>query len=235
MDGITILTPTRDRVSTFKLCRKWVKRQTLKPAQWIIVDDGDDPIPENLREGSDYIRRERKVDDPEHTVRVNISTGLDFVKYEKVIIVEDDDWYHPQYLEQVAKALDNYELAGQGGAIYYHFPWKKWFDHQNRKNCSLCQTGFRKEIISWVKEIAKMSNNCFLDLDLWRNFHGKRFVLYGRPPLVIGMKGLPGKKCTVSGWDPKLYTNQDDNNYTFLRSFIGDDVEDYKKLIEENK
>ena len=48
-EPFTIITPTGDRPDAFELCCKYVQRQTIKPVEWIVIDDGETPttMPDN--------------------------------------------------------------------------------------------------------------------------------------------------------------------------------------------
>ena len=90
---VSVITPTGDRPECFELLRRWVVHQTLRPAQWIVVDDGKTPmhpIPE-----ATVIRREPHPDDPACTLGKNLEAALAHVLHDKIIIMEDDDWYGP--------------------------------------------------------------------------------------------------------------------------------------------
>jgi hypothetical protein len=231
-DKFTVITPTRDRPELFEICRRWMLRQTIQPLQWLIIDDGDIPLPEGLIQDLDYIRRIPTND--ACSIKQNIKEALDYIQYNRVIIVEDDDWYAPDYFKTVLSYLKDYDLAGQGNHIYYHFPAKRWHNNQNKNHASLGMTGFTYKVFDTVRLYCGNTDTFFLDLEIWRAYQGKKTVFFGKP-LNIGMKGLPGRKNAGIGKNLAFYSNQDDENYSFLRNHIGDDVEVYKRLYSKKE
>lgn len=237
---ITVITPTGDRPDAFALCQKWMSRQTLQPAQWIIVDDGrinisNIPTVENCC----YVRREPRSDDPPHTLRRNMSEAMKHVRCYKVVIVEDDDWYHPKYLEIMAQMLDFCVLAGQGETIYYHLPSQRIIKNYNIEHASFCQTAFRKEYFEVVRNFCG-SGEMFLDIDIWKKATqmnlGNICLLRGMPPLCIGIKGLPGRRGLTVGHNPQKKDNyRQDREYNYLRSLIEDDIEVYFDMMKNRK
>ena len=47
-DGITVITPTGDRWKALKRCKFYMERQTIKPDQWLITDDGKEKTANKL-------------------------------------------------------------------------------------------------------------------------------------------------------------------------------------------
>jgi len=98
---ITAITPTGDRPLAFSLCRRWMEGQTLKPDQWIVVDDGKKPMAPF--DGIDYIRREPLPSDPKFTLAENLKAAIPHVKGDQILIIEDDEYYAPRYVEEMIK------------------------------------------------------------------------------------------------------------------------------------
>jgi len=197
MENITLITPTGDRPLTFALCQRWIERQTLQPAQWIVVDDGKKPIADLITTDRIlYIRREPREDDPRHTLLVNLKMALPLVKGGKVLIIEDDDYYSPNYVETMAAKLNKYEAAGIYNGRYYYLPTCANCRAGNERHASLATTGFRK---SFLKEFSRLVNTKTgaLDLRLWQSVNGNRrgcLFLDDDAPLYVAMKGVPGRK-----------------------------------------
>ncbi|NOX54094.1 MAG: glycosyltransferase family 2 protein [Planctomycetes bacterium] len=55
----------------------------------------------------------------------NLLAALQRVRHDKVVFVEDDDWYAPEYLAQMVRWLDQTDLVGETGARYYHLPTRR--------------------------------------------------------------------------------------------------------------
>jgi len=87
----TAITLTGDRHLPFRLCYRWMLRQTILPSQWIVIDDGQSPLRWSEYAGSDYHRREPRHSDPDHTIKLNMLEALKHIKYDNVLIFEDDD------------------------------------------------------------------------------------------------------------------------------------------------
>ena len=70
MNGITIITPTGDRPLASGLLRDyWMKNQTIKPDQWIIVDDGINTFDTSLLpDYAEYIKREPTINPFIHSI-----------------------------------------------------------------------------------------------------------------------------------------------------------------------
>lgn len=104
---LTCITPTGDRAVPFAECVRYMRRATLKPDLWIVVDDGRDPAtraalepppcpvfyihPEPM-EGNSLNRNFRKAAEA-------VPVGSD------VILLDDDDYYPRTYLAETAKLL----------------------------------------------------------------------------------------------------------------------------------
>jgi hypothetical protein len=234
-----VITLTGDRLKVFELCKLFMSRQTCKPFQWIIVDDGIEKGDEASEFSfAQYIRRVRNPAEPKHTLLFQMIEALKRVEYDKVIMMEDDDYYFPTYFETMLSLFDKIEppslieLVGQGQAFYYNFRYQRHHVHDNKAHASLCQTAFRKSLIPTIQRLCRYNTDPFLDMRIWRQ-PVKKYLLLGAPPLVIGMKGLPGRTGIGNGHIMnKAFTA--DVHYQHIRKFIGDDVELYRKILSEN-
>jgi len=225
----TVITLTGDRQVPFKLCKKWVLRQTLLPSQWLVVDDGKRPLSWSQWAGADYHRRKPHKRDPSHTIRLNMLEALKYVKYDRVIIMEDDDWYHPKYCETLFGLLNEHDLVGETGGYYYYWPMSRIVHVTSDKHAALFKTGFNKTLYPVIKNICQTIRGPLIDMALWRKQElGTRLLIPENPPLSIGMKGLLGRPGTTSGWKETREGYQVDENNIRLRTLIGDDVEVYK-------
>ena len=232
MKKFAIITPTGDRPKPFELCKHFVLRQTIRPTEWIIVDDGKSPVTPPALSFVRYVRRKRSDTDPAHTLTVQMLEAFRHLTCDRVIIVEDDDWYHPRYLEWMLKLFEHPKkplLIGQGNAVYYHVPLRRFYLHGNKDRASFCQTGFRSSFLPIIKHICSNPVNPFVDMRVWRENVSKNLILDGRP-YCIGMKGLPGREGTTMGWKrPHLF--KPDSNLVKLKSYIGEDVKLYRRFL----
>lgn len=243
--SITAITLTGDRNVAFSLCRLWVKNQNVRPTQWIVVDDGSIPMRIEKQEGYlEYVRRTPKSTDPKFTLIENMLTAIPRIKGEKILIMEDDEYYAPEYIEEMSKRLDSYEIAGVGCAKYYHLPTGGYIQHKNMEHASLAETGFRSSFLpSFIRCAQQGMDQYWLDDRLWKAVkEGKKnglkaqiFVDADRP-LYVGMKGLPGRKGIGIGHNPFSYKGRaDDINRSVLKKWIPKDHQIYLDLLLEMK
>jgi len=233
MSGSSVITPTGDRPEAFGLCCEYMKRQTTKPTEWIIVDDGKIPTTPPNFDFVKYYRREKANNEPEHTLPIQLLHILDEVNTDRVIIMEDDDWYHPQYLEKMNALFsesEDYDLVGFGDAVYYHIPLKKYYYHNNKNRASWCQTGFRRSFSSEIARICE-KHEPFIDLYAWKSKCKKNLKLE-KHQCCIGIKGLPGREGTTMGWR-RTHLFLPDSDLHVLKKLIGnEDIKKYKKYFD---
>jgi hypothetical protein len=225
---ITAITCTGDRHATFKFCEMWMSRQTKQPDQWIIVDDGKTPTEVCYKSDKlvQYVRREPKVDDPPHTLGLNLRTALPRVLWDKIIFIEDDDYYRPDFVEKMDKWLDKSNICGQPNAIYYNIQYRWWHQHSNTSHASLCQTGIRKDLIRFLLPLCEQ-NLRYVDIDLWRIAQGRHYLDVG-DRLCVGLKGLPGRGGIGTGHETQ---SANDPDYSHFRKLLGEDAAVYLKFL----
>lgn len=226
---LTVLTPTCDRPEGLALAERWMARQTLQPDEWIVVDGGQQPA--RCRLGQLHLRQPTPPG-AENFVW-NLQRGLEAAQGDQIIIWEDDDWYGPSHLEQMALMLSRpgVTLAGDDEQRYYNVAYRRWKTYQN-KGASLCQTGLTREALPWFREVLDLclrTKVYGVDGRLWAPvLTGDRIGRLQRTRTVMGIKGLPGRQglgvghrsAIVEKWtaDPQLET---------LRGWIGSDVDVY--------
>jgi len=227
-DKITLITPTSDRPQAFALCERWMKRQTFKGAvQWIVVDDGEEPVPTTCEQS--YIRRAR--DTLNHSLVPNLLAALPHITSHKVLIIEDDDYYAPHYLQSMSDWLDQYPLVGEMYAKYYHL-FYGWLRAKNTEHGSLCRTGFTSEVFSTLEKVLE-DPTPWVDMRLWAQWQGEKYLhddSQDKTNLTIGIKGMPGRPGATWGW--KRAYRGDPGNAMLLRWSGGDSevVSAYKDL-----
>jgi len=221
---LTLITPTGDRPAAFALCEQWMQRQTVGWDQWLVYDDGVTPTTCTLNQHylrcPQYAGRGSLISKLHHA----FSSGL--VQGDACAFIEDDDWYHPKYLEVTSNALSSgYDMAGEGQAVYYNVQWRVWSVHSNMHHASLCQTMVKASLYPIVMRRCQEPNP-FLDVRLWKTECRKLVFPPQVPRLLIGIKGMPGRKGYGVG-HTKL-SGHADPNLSALRGLIGDDAELYK-------
>lgn len=234
--GITLITPTGDRPLAFALCQKWMRKQTSQPDQWIVVDDGKVALKPDA--SMEYIRRKPHPNDPPHTLSLNLEASLPLIKGNKIIIIEDDEYYAPKYVAEMALKLDQYEIVGIGNAKYYHLNSGRYYRHGNMNRASLAQTAFRDSFLPEFKEILKMNiGSPFIDARFWEKIGGSGrgfiFVDDNNNSLYAAIKGLSGRSGVV-GHDPnsgKYQKSCPDISRSILRQWIPKDYGIYMDII----
>jgi len=222
-EGVTLITPTGDRHAAFALCEKWMARQTFTgQVQWIVVDDG--AVPTKCTMGQQYIRRTPS-DNEGHSLSRNLWKALPFIEKTKVLVIEDDEWYAANYVEQMSEWLDSSDLVGAGIARYYWPRVTRYREFPKHTHASLCRTGFRADRLLSQFAQACESNDPSVDLRLWAAVNGVRHD--STTPLVVGMKQMPGRK---SGGGDSM-AGVEDAGLSVLQSWIGDDVQHYRPFM----
>ena len=212
-------------------------RQTIwgqLPIQWLLVDDGDVTATPTL--GQTHIRRER-----DHkkggawSLAQNLLTGLRAAEADHIVIIEHDDWYAPDHLEQLLWLLATRPLAGDAQQRYYNLPHKRWRIYQNRGAC-LCQTGLHRSLL---KNLHRTIAECIqadtygIDGRFWGDIPRAYWAL---APLdsVVGIKGLPGRAGLGVGHRPTAVGWTEDPARTQLSVWVGPtDAAVYEALMDE--
>lgn len=219
---ITLLTPTGGRPEAFALCEHYMSRQSVRPDQWIVVDDCE--IHTTLTRGQVSVRVEPFWEPGQMTLPRNIKAGLETalgIGSDVVIIIEDDDWYHPDYIKTVMDRLNEVSLAGEGKAKYYNVRTHRSIVHRNTRHASLCQTAFRSECIPEIINLIDR-NPCqkYLDLDIWKLNFSKR--VWRDKTTCVGIKGMPGRGGIGYGHDDQR-GDKDSQPFRLLKEWIGTD------------
>lgn len=224
---LTLLTATGARPAAWALCERWMARQDYTgPVRWIIVDDGPEPQPVTFqREGWQLVlvRPSPHWAPGQNTQARNLLKGLAAVgPEERLVIIEDDDWYAPDWLTTVAAELEHAELVGEHRARYYNVEQRRGRQLANTGHASLCSTAMRGSALRDFADACR-SRPKFIDLELWRRPRERR--LFGGHR-VVGIKGLPGRGGIGMGHDPD-FKGEADPCGSLLRDWIGADAEVY--------
>lgn len=229
MRGITLITATGGRPEAFQLCYEYVRRfpwDGIK--QWIVVDDGVVPSLEVTSVPGmivTYIRPNPLWEPGQNTLARNLLLAFPEVRFDMVVFIEDDDWYHPTYLLEVARRLDRFDLVGERNAHYYYLPFRRSRVMPNRSHASLCQTAMRSELLPCFTIICRQSVN-YLDVKLWEACPGRQLF---DSKLCVGMKGLPGRPGLGMGHrlDTYLQMGKPDPDLRTLTEWVGADTPAY--------
>ena len=197
---LVLITLTGGRDLAWQLCKKMVAAQTVKPDLWVIVDDCLPSLPMDIDFCPIAVIYPDKVWQPgQNSQARNMLAALEHVTQEdKVLIIEDDDYYSPGYVEWMAGALENVDLVGEANALYYNVANRTWKDCGNYRHASLCSTGFKGKALEKLINVCR-KNNKFIDMVLWNLCrHHIRNCLY-MTRHSVGIKGLPGRPGIGSG------------------------------------
>lgn len=226
---LTLLTATGARPQAWAICERLMAAQDYTgPVTWIIVDDGPEPQPVTFKRAGwtlAIIRPAPFWKLGQNTQARNLLKGLEVVSDDaRLVIIEDDDWYAPDWLSRVAERLENSgcDLVGEPCARYYNLALRRGRQLRNGAHASLCSTAMRGPAIASFRQ-ACLRQPTFIDLELWRH-RGSRHLFDGHR--VVGIKGLPGRGGIGMG-HRNDFRGTEDPGLTLLRQWIGDDVELY--------
>ncbi len=245
-EGMTIITATGGRPISLALCKNYVMRQTYTgPLQWIVVDDclPHTALPDVLGRADTtltVIYPEPCWSPGQITLGRNLKAAIPSILYPRIVFMEDDDWYSPDYLDFMANEFDGIGgrgIVGEGCARYYHVPSRRYMVLNNMAHASMCQTGMTIELIPFLSLICSERNKSFLDIQLWQDARMNRFntKIRNSSDHCIGIKGLYGRAGIGRGHCPNRGTWIEDNDWDVLTSWIGrDDVEAYRAMREHH-
>lgn len=195
--------------------------------KWLIVDDGEIEQKTTFQRNNwelQTIRPSHRWKQGANTQQKNLIAGLKEVSHnDKLVIIEDDDYYSPEYLENVNKWLDDCNLVGESAARYYNVKSKKYRQLSNFFHASLCSTGMKSSAIDYFKAVC-LTNNHLIDMTLWKKYDGSK-RLY-RSNLVVGLKGMVGRAGIGVG-HKNDFIGDIDKDGSVLKKWLNDDVSLY--------
>lgn len=229
---LTLLTVTGMRPEVWAICEKLMLRQTYEGyARWIIVDDGVDRQPITFRRNKwmlTVVYPEHVWKDNMNTQIMNLKLGMKLVQpNDRLVIIEDDDCYHPNWLKKVNNWLNKHDLVGEASARYYNVVNKGAKKMGNMKHASLCSTAMKGKAIDFFRFKLQQQGQKFIDKDLWPEFQGSK-QLY-QSAMVVGMKGLPGRMGIGIGHHPEFLVNngRHDVDRNILSNWVGPNTDLY--------
>lgn len=225
---LTLLTATGARPVAWAACERLMAQQDYAgPVRWLVVDDGPEPQPVTFQRAGwqlVVIRPSPLWRFGQNTQARNLLKGLAGVgPADRLVIIEDDDWYAPDWLTHVAAMLDRAELVGECRARYYNVALRRGRQLQNSQHASLCATAMRGRALEHFRR-ACTARPKFIDLELWRHCPSRH--LFGGHR-VVGIKGLPGRGGIGMGHRDD-FNGVDDPTGALLREWVGADAELYR-------
>jgi hypothetical protein len=217
---ITLLTCTGDRQHLFHRLERWMMRQSVQWTNWIVVDDGLQGTECTL--GQRYLRLEPGLP-PSESFAKNMHSALlehdRIADSEYVFVVEDDDWYGPNYLASLSLGLMTHDLAGEPHAPYYNVRHRSYSVCANAHYAALCATAFRAKLIAKILPLIDPFNT-ELDRRIWERVDCSKHLQRTRH--CVGLKGQGGRWGLCAGHVPTGFKPDPDG--TVLGKWIGDDA-----------
>lgn len=220
--SITLLTLTGDRPNQFALCEKYVARFKAEFDEWVVVDDGREPTKATM--GQKVLRLPFGLPPAESFDR-NLRTGLAVITSPNLAFIEDDDWYHPFYLDWCVEELKANTLVGEAPSIYFNISERLIRNMGNRGHASLCQTACRSDL---ARSAVRYNRGTAFDMVLWESTVPKH-ISETSQPFVVGMKGhRTGRAGIGVGHRPRGEKWKPDPELAQLERLVGADVENYR-------
>lgn len=210
---VSLITCTGARPEAYKICKELIIRQNTDYDQWVVVDDTA-----TWKEGV-------------NSQRQNMTEALKLVKSDLVLIVEDDDYYAPNYIEEMVKLLDRAPVVGLSNSRYYHVGIPGHLTRKNYEHSSLCHTGFRAEYLP-LMEAAVQTGELFFDIAFWKQVKALEipFILSANSAISVGMKGMPGRPGIGAGHRTKGFLY--DAGHVKLKEWVGSDYHMYLPYLK---
>lgn len=236
---LTLITLTGDRQWAFSLCEKYMARQTVGWGNWLVIDDGHEPTVTTLDQ--QVIRLSPGLPPKEsfrRNMQVALSHGGSVPRGDKILFIEDDDWYSRWHIELMNAQLDNCVLAGEGRAKYYNVKQRKFLVHPNNAHASLCQTGFKGDDIRRLalSYLTTASAPEMLDGHIWKRAGVVDTIKRLNPTstTTVGIKGAPGRGG-LGGHHVELPPQyRDDADASVLKLWLAEDAHHYEGYYANN-
>jgi len=231
MSVVTLITPTGARPEAFALCERWMQMQTYKRSlEWLVVDDYDKE-PTKLNYGQKKIAAPKQWTPDINTQRFNMDALMEHIKGEYIFIIEDDEYYSPDYIDVMMGMLGKVDIVGLSNSRYYHVGISGYKNMQNFKHASLCQTAMRRSVLPLLYR-AVHSGHYYFDIELWKMAVESevKLALLSNSSISIGIKGMPGRYGLGAGHDRVGY--QADKGHKVLKDWVGRDYIHYEKYLK---
>lgn len=240
---IALITPTGARPDQFNLCSILMQRQIYGgEVVWIIVDDALPITTNKVGEGfRDKWRIMKVFPAPawrygQNTQARNLAAGIDTLlanfeekDIEAIFIIEDDDYYRPNYLDRMMERITPYKVLGEVNTVYYNVYYRYYFINRNVYHVSLFQLAFKPEMIPLLQTCY---NERFIDFKFYEKLHNQSYVsrgevgFFSEGNLAIGIKGMYGRAGIGAGHG-RLMNMTPDLKMDYLISQIQDDTKFY--------
>jgi len=236
---IALITPTGSRRAQLLMCAAMMKRQDYTgDVIWIIVDDcipiSTDVIPDDFQENWTTIKTFPK---PQwhpglNTQGRNLSVGINKIyenyldsDIEAIFIIEDDDYYRPEYLTEMMKRMQGFRVVGETNTLYYNVYFRRYAANGNFQHSSLFQTAFTMDAVPIFRRCYM---DKFIDAKFYQLLSGNGVNLFSANNLGVGIKGIAGRPGIGAG-HLRMTGMRPDPTLNFLTSIIGEDAKLYER------
>lgn len=170
----------------------------------------------------------------QNTQSRNIGCGTNFIKalkenIEAIFIIEDDDWYSPEYLQEMVKNLKGFDVVGETKTVYYNVADYTVRPNRNTMHASLFQTAFTLSVLPIFERVLENKSK-FIDMDFFRSVRGHNVNLLNNVRFSVGIKGMGGRAGIGSGHTLKVAGKPSKPTYAKameLKELIGMDYLNY--------
>lgn len=205
--------------------------QTFKNYEWIVVDDCTPATVCTMNQR--YFTGPERWTENNNTQRVNMNLALSKVRGDFIFVIEDDEYYAPQYLQTMMSAFTHSAIVGLSNAHYYKINMPGYSILRNFQHASLSQTAIRKDILQRLKDACN-TGHFYFDIELWKRCRneGVPMTLIGNTSLSIGIKGMPGR----GGLTPPHKENKGfllDSGYKVLEKWLGPAIKNYEPFLRK--
>jgi hypothetical protein len=239
---IVTITPTGDRLSQFEICYSLMMNQTIKPDKWFIIDDGACKL-QNIVEGkignTEIVMIRHEPDPNKITLKRNLMSVLDRLNIDdKIIIIEDDDYYPNTYIETMSRLLDEYTVVGGLTRKYYNLNFKSYWEFKRLLYGTLHSTAFKAttQTLGFIREVCSNEIGYKVDIEFWRMVKKEgvsNFLHSDSRVQVIGVKGWPaGRKGANSDSHVRRKSKYiRDKNLDKLNCYFGSFSQKYEAFL----
>lgn len=148
--------------------------------------------------------------------------------WERLVFIEDDDWYRADWLGICCEMLESFDVVGQDPVRYYQpstrthhtFPGK---ETEGRVHSSLCSTAISRKAYPLLLACLEAQGARWLDMVFWANVKAQAAPLtyvtqdWGA---VVGIKGLVENPCGLNHDRP---LSEEDKDGKQLVEWVGEE------------
>lgn len=197
--SLSIITCTGYRPEALALCQYFIERQTYSGViQWVVVHDQKEPLKLETKRANlkiEVVKGPKVWTEDYNTHRGNMEAGLKKVTGDVIAVMEDDDYYKPDYLNRMVMLLRTGVAAvGLSQSRYYNVKIGAHKTMFNYRHASLSQTILDKSLLPALNK-AVNSGELYFDIEFWKRIQQENHpnILVGNTSYSIGIKGMPGK------------------------------------------